>query len=226
MTSASLALTEDATSPSFYPLNDHPAFCLVVPDFLSPAECRAYIKQSEARGFSNAASDYPPSYRNNDRQLIDDPILATAMIKRLKAHAPAMLKRPDANGVSQTWSLTAVNERFRLCRYRAGQQFNIHQDGVHHRGDEEQSCLTFMIYLTDGDEFEGGDTVFYSHGPGGNQEGSPAKIIDRVRPRAGSLILFDHSLWHAGEVVTCGVKHIMRSDVLYRRESAREPFID
>lgn len=25
--------------------------------------------------------------------------------------------------------------------------------------------LTFMVYLTDGDDFEGGDTLFYAAGP-------------------------------------------------------------
>src|SRR4051794_34600316 len=33
----------------------------------------------------------------------------------------------------------------------------------------------------------------------------------------GSLILFDHGIWHAGETVTAGTKYIMRSDVLFRR---------
>ncbi|MBC7993849.1 MAG: 2OG-Fe(II) oxygenase, partial [Rhizobacter sp.] len=108
--------------------------------------------------------------------------------------------------------LHSVNERFRLCRYRAGQQFNIHQDGVHHRAAGLQSRLTFMVYLTDGDDFEGGDTLFHSAGPAGDAAG-------HVRPRAGSLILFDHSLWHAGAVVTRGVKHILRSDVLYERQA-------
>jgi WD40 repeat protein len=74
-----------------------------------------------------------------------------------------------------------------------------------------------MVYLTDGEAFDGGDTLFYSAGPAGDANGAPAQLIGRVRPRAGSLILFDHSLWHAGETVTRGVKHILRSDVLYRR---------
>ncbi len=106
-----------------------------------------------------------------------------------------------------------------MCRYRAGQQFNIHQDGVHHRGEGLQSRLTFMVYLTDGHDFEGGDTLFHPAGPAGGGSGRPAQVIGQVRPRAGSLILFDHSLWHAGAIVTCGVKHILRSDVLYQRQA-------
>ncbi len=199
---------------AFHPLPPDAGFCVVIPGFLSARECERHIAMSEARGFAGAGSDYPPSYRNNDRQVVDDPQFARRMLDRLAPHAPAVL--PDEAG-GAPWSLHSVNERFRLCRYRAGQQFNLHQDGVHHRTAGLLSRLTFMVYLTDGDAFEGGDTLFYSAGPAGDASGAAATVIGRVRPQAGSLILFDHKLWHAGEVVTRGVKHILRSDVLYQR---------
>ena len=206
-----------STSTAFNPLPAGTGFCVVIPGFLSAEECRQHIAASEARGFASAGSDYPPSYRNNERQVLDDPLLAQHMLSRLAQHAPATLQHTGAS-----WALHSVNERFRLCRYRAGQQFNIHQDGVHHRALGLQSRLTFMVYLTDGDAFEGGDTLFYSAGPAGDASGHAASEIGQVRPRAGSLILFDHSLWHAGAVVTRGVKHILRSDVLYQRQAGSE----
>jgi 2OG-Fe(II) oxygenase superfamily/WD domain, G-beta repeat len=199
-------------------------WCVLITDFLSKAECAEFIAQSEARGYCRADSDYPPSYRNNARQVVDSVQLAQRMATRLRAYAPATWEH-DA----QLWNLEGVNERFRFCRYAAGQQFHIHQDGVFHRpasADYARSFLTFMIYLSDGETFGGGDTLFYSQGPGhlyGNGSGNAQPeqtedppIVARVRPRAGSLILFDHSLWHAGEMVTSGVKHIMRSDVMYK----------
>jgi predicted 2-oxoglutarate/Fe(II)-dependent dioxygenase YbiX len=201
-----------AIAAPFNPLPADAGFCVVIPGFLSAPECRQHIATSEARGFVGAGSDYPPSYRNNERQVLDDPQLAQHLLRRLLQHTP-----PTLQHAGEPWALHSVNERFRLCRYRAGQQFNIHQDGVHHRGEGLQSRLTFMVYLTDGDDFEGGDTLFYSAGPAGR-----AQVIGRVRPRAGSLILFDHSLWHAGAVVTRGVKHILRSDVLYQRQASTE----
>lgn len=195
-----------------FPLPAGAGFCLVIPGFLTSDECRRQIAASEARGYAGADAAYPPSYRNNDRLVLDDPAFAGEMLRRLAPHAPAVMQ-----GEGGTWVLDAVNERFRFCRYRAGQQFGLHQDGVHHRGPNLRSRLTFMVYLTDGEDFEGGDTLFHSAGPAGDAQGAPSCVIGRVRPRAGSLILFDHALWHAGEAVTRGVKHILRSDVMYRR---------
>lgn len=44
-----------------------------------------------------------------------------------------------------------------------------------------------------------------------------------MRPRVGSLILFDHAIWHAGDTVTRGIKHILRSDLLYLRSPLPKP---
>jgi predicted 2-oxoglutarate/Fe(II)-dependent dioxygenase YbiX len=195
-----------------HPLPAAMGHCLLVHGFLDPDECSALIEAAEARGFVGAGSDYPPSYRNNDRQVLDDDALARRLFDRLRTYAPERLVDGDGAG----WRLHALNERLRLCRYRPGQRFNIHQDGVHHRGADQRTRLTFMIYLTDGDAFDGGDTVFYAQGPRGDDA---PPIVARVRPRAGLLIVFDHALWHAGEAVTRGIKHILRSDLLYRRET-------
>lgn len=207
-------------SAPFHPLPPGLGFCVVIPGFLSRQACRELIARSEAGGFSSAATDYPPSYRNNERLVLDDPALAASMRDRLRPHAPPRLPLDEAEASPAAWVLDGVNARFRFCRYRAGQQFRIHQDGVHHRGPAHRSGLTFMVYLTDGDDFEGGDTVFFATGPAADAAGeAPPPVVARVRPRAGSLILFDHRVWHAGETVSAGVKHILRSDVLYRREA-------
>lgn len=211
-----------------HPLPPDLGFCAVMPDFLSREECQAFIARAEAQGFRGADSDYPPSYRNNERQVVDDAELAGKMTDRLIARLPAHeLARTDADGVR--WHADRVNERFRFCRYRENQAFHIHQDGVHHRGPGHRSQLTFMIYLTDGEAFEGGDTLFFDGGPDTTPAGEMhPPIRASVRPRAGSLILFDHRIWHAGALVTRGVKHIMRSDLLFRAErvaaAADEPF--
>ena len=197
-----------------HPLPASLGFCAVIPHFLSPEQCQALIDRGESQGFHAASSDYPPSYRNNERLVMDDPVFAAQLTQRLRRELPDGLLAQQEDGVA--WRMTGVNERLRWCRYRAGQAFHIHQDGVHHRGPALRSRLTFMVYLTDGDAFEGGDTLFFAGGPHTTPPGEPhPPVVARVRPRRGSLILFDHRIWHAGEAVTRGVKHIVRSDLMF-----------
>lgn len=196
------------------PLPPALGYCEVFDNFLSRAECSALIGRAEQAGFRPAADDYPPSYRNNDRLVVDDPELAARLFERLAKHAPFTLGAGAMSAAGEHFALSSLNERVRFCRYRAGQEFTIHQDGVYHADEQHQSRLTFMIYLTDGEDFVGGDTLFYARGP--TALGAPT-VVARVRPRIGSLILFDHGVWHAGEPVTRGQKHVVRSDVIYRR---------
>ena len=220
---SSLAQGDNVSWEVEYPLPPEFGTCVVIHGFLSPAECSEFVAASDDRGFRSAQSDYPPSYRNNDRQVVDDEVLAAWLFQRL---AQVATKRGVADCMTrdqEPWCLVGLNERIRICRYRAGQRFHIHQDGVHHRGANCQSRLTFMIYLTDGDAFEGGDTLFYPADPLAKEDMNGPEVVARLRPRAGSLILFDHGIWHAGETVTRGVKHILRSDLIYRRAPSPEP---
>jgi len=185
----------------------------LVPGFLSPEECRALIARAEAQGFRSASPDYPPSYRNNDRLVLDEPRLAAALLERLRPHLPA--GRELTGEPRPAWRVSGLNERLRLCRYGPGQRFGIHRDGVHHRGTRERSLLTFMVYLNDAAEFSGGSTRFFP------ERGAPPSDLT-VSPTAGTLILFRHDLWHDGEEVGRGVKYVLRSDILYRDESETE----
>ena len=87
--------------------------CLLVPNFLTQAECQELIALSECRGYVSAETDYPPSYRNNHRHVIDLNDLAARLTGRLRGHAPATL---IADG--REWSFDRINERFRFCRYQ------------------------------------------------------------------------------------------------------------
>ena len=203
-----------------HPLAPALGYCTVVPEFLTPQECRELIALAETKGFHGASTDYPPTYRSNDRLVYDDESLSMRLFKRLRGFAPEVLESHGDRG-SETWRLDGVNERLRFCRYAPHQQFNIHQDGVHHRGFNRRSLLTFMVYLTDGTDFSGGDTEFFSDGPRAARAGSAQpEVVARIRPKIGTLILFDHRIWHAGAKVTSGTKYILRSDVLYRSDDA------
>lgn len=182
--------------------------CTILEDFLFPEECAALIARLEAAGIGATGALYPPSYRDNDRLVLDDEALAAALYARMEKYAPAVLRDGDT-----VWHRTRLNPRFRCCRYRDGQRFTIHRDGEYHAGPLERSRLTFMIYLNDGAEFRGGATRYY-------RDRSGDVLLRSVTPRRGACILFDHALWHDGEAVHQGTKYVLRSDVIYRAERA------
>lgn len=206
--------------PSPYPQAEWPLGreerCVLLHDFLPASECDALIASGEREGFVSANPDYPPSYRDNDRLVIDDAALAGKLFQRLERHLQGTTGAVPT--VSEPgWSIRGVNERIRFCRYRPGTQFGAHQDGVHYDASG-QSRLTFMVYLNDA-EFTGGETVFFASRADAMAGRHP---VARLRPRKGSLILFDHALWHAGTRVSTGVKYVMRSDLMYARDRSDE----
>jgi predicted 2-oxoglutarate/Fe(II)-dependent dioxygenase YbiX len=184
--------------------------CFLLRGVFSRAECARIIQEAEAGGFQATGGDYPPSYRDNDRQVRDDAARAEAVFARIRPFLPERLVDAEGN----RWRLKGLNPRFRFCRYRGGQRFCIHRDGAHAPSSEERSHLTCMLYLNDSAEFSGGSTRYYA----GRAEGS--ELLGVVRPEAGTLIVFDHELWHDGEAVSSGTKYVMRTDVLYTREAS------
>lgn len=173
---------------------------------LTHAQTRAVIDHAVARGFAPAAASYPPSYRNNDRLVIDDDALSARMFERLAPQLPATIQHAGA-----TWTLAGLNRRWRYCRYRAGQQFTIHRDGAVHEHADKRSFLTVMVYLTDATEHTGGTTRFY------RGRTADSGVWLEVTPRSGAAVVFPHAAWHDGAPVTGGEKLIMRTDVLYER---------
>ena len=190
------------------------ATCYVIRDAVSDAVCHRLIAEAESRGIAVTGADYPPSYRDNDRLVFDDPKLADWLFDILGTELPRELA--DDGG---TFSLVGLNPRFRVCRYQDGQSFRIHQDGAHTVCDDVASRLTCQIYLNSADEFSGGATRFYA--------ASSFALLGRVSPVRGTAIVFDHRLWHDGEAVPSGRKYVLRTDVLYRytphrRESTQD----
>jgi predicted 2-oxoglutarate/Fe(II)-dependent dioxygenase YbiX len=183
--------------------------CFLLRGVFSRGECARIIQEAEEGGFQAMAGDYPPSYRDNDRRVRDDAALAEAFFARIRAFLPERLV--DASG--DVWRLQGLNPRFRFCRYRGGQRFCIHRDGAYAQSPEVRSRLTCMLYLNDSGEFSGGATRYYA------ERSEDSGLLGVVRPEAGTLIVFDHELWHDGEAVTSGTKYVMRTDVLYERES-------
>jgi predicted 2-oxoglutarate/Fe(II)-dependent dioxygenase YbiX len=133
-----------------------------------------------------------PEIRNNERVIFEDADLAARLFARARSRLPeTMLGRQPVS----------ANERFRAYRYRPGQRFKAHYDGAFVRNPNEQSFITFMVYLND--DFSGGETAFLD--------------LERViTPRIGSALFFQHHLLHEGREVDSGTKYVLRTDVMFR----------
>jgi WD40 repeat protein len=186
--------------------------CFVVSGLFSDSECAELLTPEIKASFQKAIMNYPTYYRNNDRQVVDSTALSEFLFEKVKPYLPQSVEInssiPIENG---KWALVGLNSRLRFCRYQANQYFNRHLDGIHYHSAQTQSKLTFMIYLNDATDFEGGRTLFYK------TKDSEA-IWATYTPQKGDLIVFDHNVWHEGEVLKSGEKFILRSDILYSKE--------
>ena len=176
---------------------------VTVEGVLSAPECTALIARIEAAGptaapITTAAGFVQrPDIRNNTRAMFDDVELSARVFERLRPHVPARLEGE--------WHLCGANERLRCYRYEPGQYFAPHFDGAFTRSRDERSLLTMLVYLND---CEGGGAT---------------NLVDlevSVVPRAGRAFLFNHHLLHEGARVTKGLKYVLRSDLMYRRDAA------
>ncbi|NVB77501.1 MAG: hypothetical protein HOV81_03820 [Kofleriaceae bacterium] len=178
---------------------------ILIEDALDEARCAALLANLDRRGFEATGEHYPRDYRNNDRLVFDDDELAASLFELLRDELPAELVVDGAR-----WALCGFNARFRACRYRDGQAFCIHRDGPHVPSDDLRSHLTVQLYLDDAPDREGGRTRFYADPRG-------TELWATIAPKRGAAIVFDHRAWHDGEAVTAGIKHVLRTDVMYRR---------
>jgi 2OG-Fe(II) oxygenase superfamily/WD domain, G-beta repeat len=187
--------------------------CFIVPSLFTKIECESLLPENVRTAFEKAISNYPTYYRNNDRLQIDNEELANALFEKVKVYLPQRIQT-NSSILSENgeWQLSKLNERLRYCKYSANQYFHRHLDGVYYRSESEQSKLTFMIYLNGADEFEGGRTLFY-------QTKNSTEILASYIPQQGDLIVFDHNVWHEGEVLTNGEKFVLRSDILYKKSN-------
>lgn len=189
-----------------------PLFGALLPSAVPSIRCRSLLATLSSHGFSLTGSGYPAGYRNNDRLVLDDEALA-AEFWALPALQTALAQLGPLAALGATWDAVAANPRFRACRYEGGQSFTRHRDGAWLETPERRTFLTAQLYLDDG--FVGGATRFY-------EERHDAAPTVSVIPRRGDLVLFDHRLWHDGEAVVEGRKHVLRTDIVYQRRPAPE----
>ena len=171
----------------------------IIEDYLSAAMCQHYIAWSEEMGYVQSEVNFrtgsrrAEEVRNNDRVIFDDPTMAATLFEKARPFLPATIV---------DWDLVGFNERFRFYRYSPGEYFKWHRDGAFEKTPDERSFLTFIMYLNGG--FEGGDTEFKT---------------EFIRPQEGCALVFPHQLPHQGMEVLAGVKYVLRTDVMYRRQT-------
>ncbi len=119
----------------------------VIHEFLSYPECDGLIARSEALGYEAATVGdvLVTEFRNNARVILDDPDLAATLWDRARPFVP------QGGG----WEALGFHDRFRFYRYDLAESFAPHFDGSVCRGADEESRLTFMVYLNEGCEGAG-----------------------------------------------------------------------
>ena len=177
------------------------------------------------------------SVRSGERCIIESPALADKLWPFVEQHVPHRDVVPGKR--YKGWKADGINPKFRVLKYSIGDRFELHQDGSYYaKSDslldesiiEQQSFVTFQLYLNDGGgvDFFGGATRFIqptkinSELNSGTKEMSDnnTSIADvyEVVPKAGRLLLFQHNCWHEGETVSKGIKYVLRSEIMYSKE--------
>ncbi|HEY8894859.1 MAG TPA: 2OG-Fe(II) oxygenase [Niastella sp.] len=194
-------------------LPDSSFTCFVIPSLFTPTECAELLNENIKNSFQKAIANYPTYYRNNERFVIDNEDLSNKLFQKVKPYLPnTIITHSPIQAENGTWHLKELNSRLRFCKYATNQYFHRHLDGIHYRSANMQSKLTFMIYLNSATEFKGGRTLFF-------KTKDTEEVWASYTPVQGDLIVFDHNVWHEGEVLTEGEKFVLRSDILYARDT-------
>lgn len=204
----------------------------VFDQILKPSECQACIELSERKGYEQAlvntgggTQQLITDVRSSDRCIIDNDDFATLVWGRLKDrteeiqtsypqdfHMMALDKvfaMKPSDG--KLWKAYNVNERFRYLKYTDGHYFKPHYDGSYQHSETKQSFTTVMLYLNDTKEGSGYTTLFTRDGRETHEH--------HVQPMAGSALIFQHNVKHAGGPVLPGdVKYAIRTDIMYTTE--------
>jgi len=220
--------------------------CLLLRNLLSPREC-SFLIEKMSPGLDGVG--YRRDYRRCNRAVLDSPDLAEVLWQRIGPFTRDLSLHVDLDPAKQrllseeagdcpecvrvglgdegTWHPKGLNECFRFCQYEPGGFFRPHCDGSFKRSEHERSLFTCMIYL-DG-AFEGGQTRFLR--PSGTlaedyglEAAAEERVLASIQPEPGLCILFfQPGLLHEGQDLTSGVKHMLRTDVMFCRDEASRP---
>ena len=198
-------------------------FAVMIHNVLSPEECSELIDRAEEEGCEDAIiSNMRTKTRHRDctRYVVDDHVLAEEWYERIVSalkDTPFETKLKNAPWIQMNRGelphAVGLNEHFRLLKYKHGQFFRVHTDESFVRRASDgmsvggMSCVSVQAYLNQ--NFKDGFTTFRSG----------ERYLD-VKPRTGSILLFQHDILHEGVTVIQGTKYVLRTDVMYSTHSS------
>ena len=125
------------------------------------------------------------------------------------------------------WKAIGISPLLRFMSYTEGGEHYGHYDMGYDYGDGRRTLMSFVVYLTDVQDGEGGKTRFLQD----KQENIPVRhrvhddwrrraeeeeILCAVRPQKGHVLFFDHRLCHDVEPYSGTTPRIIiRGDVVY-----------
>jgi len=106
-----------------------------------------------------------------------------------------------------------INPRLRVLRYdsKDDDDFIPHFDATTRFGDDQISLLTVLIYLNSGNgiDFMGGETSFW------DASNLSKQTFTDIIPQVGTVVIFEHDLYHSGQKLHWGTKYVLRTDLLF-----------
>lgn len=173
-------------------------------NILSSTMCESLIQQAHNIGFiPSTVNMYGEmkealSIRNNQRIEYTDSVLAKTLECIIVENFPEVLSFENK-------VFSEINDHFRFYHYSPNEYFKPHKDGQI-KLDNKQSFITCLFYLND---TEGGETILMPNGFADKQSWVT------IHPKKGSVLLFEHKIWHEGKPVTSGEKIVLRSDIFF-----------
>jgi len=173
-------------------------------NLLSDELCNKLINLAENIGFEKAKvnvygkQESIPKIRNNSRIEYTNSELSIELGSIVFDNFPEICPLFDKK-------ILGLNDHFRYYHYSPTEYFKPHKDG-HTKIPGKESLLTVLFYLNDTD---GGETILMPDGY------SKKESWITVNPKKGSILIFEHDIWHEAKPVNSGEKFVLRSDVFF-----------
>jgi len=190
-----------------------PPAAFVIRNFLSAEEVAALL------ALRSHKDTEPEKLEGRTRTALFAENIGAGLWGRLQPHVMSMTLGNGPKREAEKWERpSSLNELIKFQAYAKHGIFHQHRDGYTLRvkgqsgttaqNEGDQSLLTVLIYLNDVPAKEGGSTSFLA---------ADEERLVKVQPEAGMLLVFDHHLTHTGSYLRSGEKHLILTQVMYRK---------